>query len=144
MKILQFSVWRVKLEDKPTGHEQGGTRPVLLLLAHLNITKNHKTPIGFICSTSEKKINRDFSEKIEFKSSKKPSHVNITQIRTLDESRVLECIEEFLDYDFGIKVIAKYINQVIMSGNLNNNAFVSLLKAKNQDVRMQELKNKFG
>jgi len=141
--ILQFSVWNVELEKKPVGHEQGGNRP-FFVISSSEYNKRSGTPMGFICSNSQNKINREFSEEMHFKNSKKTSHVNVSQIRTLDETRFLNMIQEFTEYDFGIKVISKYINRMILNGTLDDKRFISVLKNNNSDARVQELKNKFN
>lgn len=142
-KILQFSVWNVELENKPVGHEQGGNRP-FFIISSSEYNKKSGTPMGFICSTSQNKVNREFSEEIHFKNSKKTSHVNVSQIRTLDKTRFLNIIQEFTDYDFGIKVISKYINRMILNGTLDDEKFINTLRNNNSNARGQELINKFN
>ncbi len=142
-KILQFSIWNVELENKPKGHEQGGNRP-FFVISSADYNSRSGTPIGFICSTSANKNNKRFTTEIHFKNSKRTSHVNITQIRTLDKIRFLNCIEEFVSYDLGISIISKYINQIVLNGTLNNDKFISILKENNSVARKQELLNKFN
>ncbi len=142
-KILQFSVWNVRLENKPVGHEQGGNRP-FFVISSSEYNRKSGTPMGFICSTSQNKVNREFTEEIHFKNSKKTSHVNVSQIRTLDKARFLNIVEEFIGYDFGIKVISKYINRMILNGTLDDKKFINVLKNNSSDARNQELCNKFN
>lgn len=136
-------MWNVELENKPRGHEQGGNRP-FFVISTSDYNYRSGTPMGFICSTSVNKNNKIFTEAIRFKNSKRISHVNITQIRTLDRTRFLDCIEEFVDYDLGIKIISKYINQMILNGTLDDKEFIAALKKNNLTARHQELLNKFN
>lgn len=92
MKIIeQFSIWSVKLEKNPIGHEQGGDRPFLVISSDkYNISS--QTPIGFICSCSKKKSENKYTRSIELNNGCQESHVNISQIRTLSADRFGEKI----------------------------------------------------
>lgn len=138
--IRKFSVWLVELEEKPRGYEQGGKRP-FFVISSSEYNKNSKTPMGFICSTSSK--NR-FTEKIFFGNCRQDSYVNISQIRTLDSSRFIHCLEEFTGYEFGIKLVSKYINQMVFDGTLNDEQFMSILMKNSHESMTKELVGQFG
>lgn len=83
--IEQFSIWQVELESNPVGHEQGKSRP-FLVISTTSFNHNSQTPIGFILSTSSKKAKNKYAVNIE-SMPEELSHVNISQIRTIDISR---------------------------------------------------------
>ena len=68
----------------------------------------------------------------------------MSQIRTLDKIRFLNVIQEFTNYDFGIQVLSKYINRMVLNGTLDDERFVNVLKNNNTNARKQELLSKFN
>jgi mRNA interferase MazF len=107
--IQQFSIWLVQLEEKPIGHEQGGDRPFLVISNNI-YNHNSKTPIGFILSTSEKKGKNKFALQLENMPSNL-SHVNISQIRTLDYSRFTKKISEISEKE-GKEIIQTFLRRM--------------------------------
>lgn len=107
--IEQFSIWTVCLEDKPIGHEQGGRRP-FFVISTLEYNTHSKTPIGFIMSASEKKSRNKFVIKIEGMSNV-DSHVNVSQIRTLDIYRFEKHLYD-AQREVGLSIISKFINSL--------------------------------
>ena len=83
MDVKQFSIWLVRLEQNPIGHEQGGNRP-FFVISGSEYNRNSGTPIGFLLSTSVKKSKNRFSV-----AASETSHINVSQIRTLDISRFI-------------------------------------------------------
>jgi mRNA-degrading endonuclease toxin of MazEF toxin-antitoxin module len=104
--IEQFSVWLVRLEKKPVGHEQGGDRP-FLVISTTSYNQHSKTPIGFFLSTSEKKAKNNYSMRIE-KMSDELSSVNLSQIRTLDISRFVRK-ETIIQAKEGREIIRQFV-----------------------------------
>ena len=140
--IKQFSVWEVELETEPVGHEQGGNRP-FFVLSSTKYNNNSETPIGFIASNSEKKAKNDFSIKIKL-DNKKDSHINISQIRTLDKSRFKRCKGEILLNDCAMKSVSKFISKIIFDEQFDNNKFVEVLNECNLGMKINQLKDRFN
>jgi len=108
------------LEENPVGHEQGKKRPFFVISPYdYNIKSS--TPIGFIMSTSEKKSKNNYSMPLG------NSFVNVSQIRTLDISRFGKFIQH-IDKDLGLKVVRKFINQLVCYDLTDRNRLIDLLK----------------
>ena len=96
--IRQFSVWYVDLDNKyskdqnlfiesqPTGHEQSGRRPVIVI-SPTQYNKKSGTPVVLCCSSSIKKSQNTFTFPIKWNDEHKDTWVNLSQIRTLDKTR---------------------------------------------------------
>lgn len=104
--IEKFSIWLVKLEDNPIGHEQGGKRP-FFVISDTVYNENSGTPIGFIMSTSEKKSKNRFAIQVD-----NISHVNVSQIRTLDSSRFLS-FKKNVDKEKSLEIIENFMKQIV-------------------------------
>lgn len=127
IKIIdQFSIWSVQLEDNPVGHEQGGNRPFFVISSRAyNI--NSQTPIGFIMSSSNNKSKNNYTIVIP-EMENKVSHINITQIRTLDISRFNSLLMSDLKEE-GIEAINKFISILIFKNtDLNKSDFIKKIE----------------
>ena len=141
MEIKQFSIWKVKLEESPVGHEQGGDRP-FFVLSSTKYNQKSKTPIGFIASNSPSKSNNQFAIKIEL-DNKKYSHINISQIRTLDQSRFIHCKGQIKSNEYAIKSISKFISKIIFDDDFDDSKFEKLLNECNLKIKVNELEEMF-
>ena len=90
-EFIQGDIWIADLEKKAMGHEQGGRRPVVII-SRTTWNKNSKTPICFICSTSEKKGKNRYTVKLT-RTNKKNSWANASQVYTLDAKRMLRKVD---------------------------------------------------
>jgi mRNA-degrading endonuclease toxin of MazEF toxin-antitoxin module len=114
--VEQYSIWWVKLEDKPVGHEQvnlkGGRRPVFVL-SKRDYNIKSETPICFIMSTSDKKSKNRFSVNIP-EMPNDISSVNTSQIRTLAISRFDKFIMNATK-EQGEEIIAKFLSELVQN-----------------------------
>ena len=140
--IKQFSVWEVDLGETSIGHEQRGKRPFFVLSS--NHYNNHsRTPIGFTVSSSESKSRSSFAIKIELdRTMSEHSHVNISQIRTLDKSRFKRYIGKVEPSENGLEAISKFISKIIFDDQFDSSKFLEILKDCKMEVHMKELCDK--
>ncbi len=122
--IEQFSIWFVDLEKKPVGHEQGGERP-FFVISSIEYNIKAETPIGFIVSTSEKKAKNPYTIPID----KADSHVNVSQIRTLDISRFKKKIQN-VEKETALKVIEKFLSRLVCSDICKMDEIIKALTIK--------------
>ena len=108
-EIQQYSIWMVKLGDEKCakGSEQFGDRP-FYVISSTQYNEKSKTPIGFFMSSSDKKSKNKYSLEIDDKSS-----LNISQIRTLCQSRFTSCIKKTYSTKLEGKILSTFINQII-------------------------------
>ena len=140
IEIKQHSIWMVELGEQSCskGHEQYGDRP-FYVISSTDYNKTSGTSIGFFMSSSEHKAKNKFSLKLDDKGA-----VNVSQIRTLDNSRFKKFKTQIRSNDLEIEVISKFINQIIFNGKFNDTDFIESLNQKSSVIKKEDFKNNFG
>ena len=108
VRIKQYSVWLVALNDNFRGHEQNGTRPFFVVSKTAYNTQS-STAIGFFCSTSEHKLEKWYT--YQFKNFN--GGANITQIRTLDIERFIRPMAT-IDFNSGNEAVNLFLDEIII------------------------------
>jgi mRNA-degrading endonuclease toxin of MazEF toxin-antitoxin module len=118
-KDINFlEIWEVDLgEENVIGHEQKGYRP-FVVISRNDYHKTSKTPIGFVLTLSNHKLDTKYSFKIKNEDGIEVSAL-LTQLRTLSNDRFKRKWSVQLGINEFSKLMEQFLNVIVGTENVN-------------------------